>query len=580
MPSSHPSALREISRSGPRQRRSHLRRAPLVVVLAAAMLVALAAPASALLTGVDVSSHQHPGGAPINWPAVRNSGQSFAFIKATEGANYTNSYFASDWNAAGSAGLFRGAYHYARPAASPNSAIDQARYFVSRTGSMSGGADLPGVLDLEETGGLGPAALAEWTRAWLGEVQRLTGKSPIVYTGFYFWRDKVGNPTDIGANYRLWIASYPNDPNSTTFKPLVAAGWGTWTFWQHTSSGSVPGIPDSTIDLNRFCCDGQSLASLGGSGGGAGSPFGTIDVISSALGGVNVAGWAIDPDTTQPIPVHVYVGGTGTALTADQGRTDVGSAYTGFGDNHGFSATIAADSGPQQVCAYGINVGGGGNRLLGCQVVTVPSGSPIGSIDVANGVPGAIDVAGWSIDPNTAASNPVHVYVDGQGTALTADVSRPDVGDFFAGYGPAHGYSTRIPARPGSHQVCAYGIDVAPPGPNSLLGCRTVYVPDGSPYGALDAVQTAFGIVRVAGWTIDPDTAAPTDVHVYANGVGSAVRADQARPDVAAVFSGAGESHGFDAIVPRVGDGPNTVCAYAINAAGSGGNTLLGCRIV
>ena len=31
----------------------------------------------------------------------------------------------------------------------------------------------------------------------------------------YFWQDRVGNPTDIGARYRLWLPSYPANPDST-----------------------------------------------------------------------------------------------------------------------------------------------------------------------------------------------------------------------------------------------------------------------------------------------------------------------------------------------------------------------------
>lgn len=556
-------------------------RAPLVLVLAMAVLVALAAPASALLTGVDVASYQHPGGAPIDWGQVRAAGHTFAFVKATEGVSYTNPYFAGDWNGAAGAGLYRGAYHYARPALPLSTALDQARYFVSRTGSMTGGLDLPGVLDLESTGGLGQADLAQWTRIWLGEVQRLTGKAPIVYTGYYFWRDQLGNPTDIGASYRLWLPSYPADPNSTTFKPLVSGGWATWTFWQYRSDGTVPGISGGgNVDVNRFCCDVISLGALGGSGAGGGGPFGSLDVVDATLGGVRVSGWAIDPDATSPIAVHVYVGGAGTPIEADQGRGDVGAAYTGFGSAHGFSAFIPAAGGPQTVCAYGINTGGGQNNLLGCRVVTVPSSSPIGSIDVANGSKGGIDVAGWSIDPNTAASNSVHVYVDGVGVATVADQSRGDVGAAFPGYGSAHGYSVRVPAGPGNHSVCAYGIDIAPPGTNALLGCRTVNVPDGSPIGTLDIAGTAYGLVRVAGWALDPDTSLPIPVHVYVNGVGTAFTADQIRADVGAAFPGFGSDHGFDYAVPRVGTGPNVVCVYGIETAGTGTNSLIGCRAV
>jgi len=241
-----PSSIRdERGRSRP-----VLRQVSLTLVAVIAMVVALASPASALGSGVDVSSHQHPGGAAIDWRSVKAAGQSFGFIKATEGTHYTNPYFASDWKGAGAAGLLRGAYHFARPALPLSTAIDQARYFVSRTGTMTGKRDLPAVLDLETSGGLSRTDLARWTRTWLTEVKRLTGTAPIIYTGYSFWRDKVGNPTDIGADYRLMLASYPSNPNSATFRPLVPAGWRNWTFWQYTSTGRVPGISGPT-DLIR-----------------------------------------------------------------------------------------------------------------------------------------------------------------------------------------------------------------------------------------------------------------------------------------------------------------------------------------
>ncbi len=540
-------------------------------------LVATALPASALLSGVDVASFQHPGGASIDWAAVKASGQSFAFIKATEGTGYTNPYFASDWSASGAAGLYRGAYHYARPALPLSTAVDQARYFVSRTGSMTGPADIGGVLDLEETCGLGQADLANWTRTWLGEVQRLTGKAPIVYTGAPFWQTYVGNPTDIGASYRLWLPSYPSNPDSTTFRPTVPTGWSTWTFWQYRSDGTVPGI-SGNVDMNRFCCDAGSLAALGGGGSNAGSPFGSFDVAAGGVGSVTVGGWAMDPDSTGPIQVHVYAGPVGTAIVADGSRADVGTAFPGFGNNHGFAATVPANPGVQQVCAYGINTGGGQNVLLGCRTVSVLPHYPVGSFDVARPVIGGIDVGGWAFDPDTAASIPVHVYVDGTGYALNASGDRPDIASIFPAYGAKHGFSARVPASPGTHTVCAYGIDTVAPGSNNVLGCRTVTVPTGSPIGSLDTAYSAYGLIRVAGWALDPDTSASTQVHVYVNNVGTALNANLSRPDVAAAFPGAGDLHGFDAVLPRVGSGPNTVCAYAIDIVAPGSNVSLGCR--
>src|SRR5699024_7649910 len=161
------------------------------------------------------------------------------------------------------------------------------------------------------------------------------------------------------------------------------------------------------------------------------------------------------------------------------------------------------------LCAYAVNTAGpGGNRLLGCRTVDLPGGSPIGALDVVAGGDARIDVAGWAIDPDTAAPIDVHVYVDGQGVPLTASVPRPDVGRAGPGYGDRHGFSASISAGAGAHPVCAYGINRGVGG-NSLLGCRTVTVTAGDPVGTLDAVtRTASGDVLVAGWAIDPDTTA------------------------------------------------------------------------
>ncbi|HBU02156.1 MAG TPA: hypothetical protein DEB20_06395, partial [Acidimicrobiaceae bacterium] len=44
-----------------------------------------ATPASAVITGIDVASYQHPNGAPINWQQVAGAGHKFAYVKASEG---------------------------------------------------------------------------------------------------------------------------------------------------------------------------------------------------------------------------------------------------------------------------------------------------------------------------------------------------------------------------------------------------------------------------------------------------------------------------------------------------------------
>ncbi len=173
--------------------------------------------------------------------------------------------------------------------------------------------------------------------------------------------------------------------------------------------------------------------------------------------------------------MHVYVDGKGTAVTANGSRPDVGAAYAGYGSAHGFSVSIPATPGSHEVCVYGINTGAGANSVIGCRTISVSTGSPIGTIDVIRGGPGWVSLGGWALDPDTGAPIPVHVYVDSKGTALTADGNRPDVGAFFQGWGNAHGYATTISAPPGTHNVCAYAINVGP-GANNLIGCRTVTV--------------------------------------------------------------------------------------------------------
>ena len=306
------------------------------------------------------------------------------------------------------------------------------------------------------------------------------------------------------------------------------------------------------------------------------SPFGSLDSATGGLGRISVGGWAIDPDSSGPLNVNLVVDGAVTTVTASGDRPDVGAAFPAAGSGHGFTATLTASGGSHQVCAFGINVGAGSNSVLGCRTVVVPGGNPIGSMDSATGASGGVSVSGWAIDPDTASSIQVHVYVDGAAVVTTASQSRPDVGGAYPGYGANHGYSAVAPAAPGTRTACAYGINVASGSVNSLLGCRTVVVPDTSPFGSLDAVTAASGGVRVRGWAIDPDTGSPIQILVFVDGASSTITADQSRPDVGSAFPSAGPNHGYSATISAA-PGNHSVCTWALNVGG-GGNRLLGCR--
>ena len=286
-------------------------RALTALVVTVGLVAGSALAAAATATGPDVSSWNHPGGAAINWRAVRAAGHTFAFVKATQGPSvpggtfYTNPWYGADSQDAMAAGLYVGSYDFAEPALPLSTAALQARAFVSVVGSQHGRQQLPPVLDLEQTGGLSATNLRSWVQSWLTETQHLTGRTPMIYTGPNFWKTAMGN-TSAMSGYHLWLASW----TSAKTPGVLPGGWSTWTMWQYTDAAKVAGITGS-VDLSRYCCTMSNLAGLadGSNDRGASNPFGNLDGTARAPGTLTVSGWAIDPDTNAPLTVHVYVDG-------------------------------------------------------------------------------------------------------------------------------------------------------------------------------------------------------------------------------------------------------------------------------
>ena len=105
----------------------------------------------------------------------------------------------------------------------------------------------------------------------------------------------------------------------------------------------------------------------------AGNPFGHVDSVTTAPGTVTSAGWAIDPNTSGPIMVQMYIDRSANAVTwANRPRTDVGAAYPGYGPNHGFALTMQTTTGLHTVCLFAINTGPGTSKQISCHTVSVP----------------------------------------------------------------------------------------------------------------------------------------------------------------------------------------------------------------
>lgn len=189
--------------------------------------------------GIDVARFQPD----VNWRKARKSGVRFAFIKATEGGDLRDPMFSDHWRGAGKAGVLRGAYHFfyfCTPAAV------QARWFIRNVPKVPN--MLPPVLDMEwnpfsPTCTKRPAGtvVRREARQFLDILERHYGQRPIVYTTPEFWRE-----TGIGKlrGTEFWLRSTAKTPRQVYPRQ-------TWSFWQYSGTGLVPGI-SGEVDLNAF----------------------------------------------------------------------------------------------------------------------------------------------------------------------------------------------------------------------------------------------------------------------------------------------------------------------------------------
>jgi lysozyme len=168
-----------------------------IVVSPSSAVGAVVCPGPNTVSGVDVSHYQ----GSINWAQVKASGRAFAVASVGDGT-YEDPDFAANWSGMKAAGLIRGAYQFFEPADDPTT---QANILIGKVGLLGDG-DLPATLDVEVTGGQSAATISARIHTWVNAVKAGTGKTPIIYTGKYFWNGNVGS-ADF-SSLPLWIAAY------------------------------------------------------------------------------------------------------------------------------------------------------------------------------------------------------------------------------------------------------------------------------------------------------------------------------------------------------------------------------------
>lgn len=214
----------------------------------------------------------------------------------------------------------------------------------------------------------------------------------------------------------------------------------------------------------------STLAAVGLTAGAgsaaAANPLGHVDSADydAKYDTIDIWGWAGDPDAgSAAIRVHVYVDGVGAASVGTRyERDDVAAVYPRLGTHTGFYANPLQPPGrgPHSVCVYAINVGVGGNVLLGCRTVVVTDPlALLGHIDRIATDPAdpAMRIAsGWVLDPYDAESPTPFALLRLSGPTsgggwdyldfLRAGLPRPDVDRAYPHNGHDHGFSVRFAA--------------------------------------------------------------------------------------------------------------------------------------
>lgn len=187
--------------------------------------------------GLDVSQWQ----GHIDFQRVKDAGYSVVYIKAGEGSNTTDPFFEENYRKARRAGMEVGFYYYVT-ARSASQARHQAHHFVKITAKKEYECRL--AMDFEDLIGLSQGEIREIGSAFLRSVEDLTKTKPMVYSDYSntaIWKRPI-------TDYPLWLAYY----NRRVPEPVN--GWRTYTVWQYSNEGRVPGI-STRVDLDQFRSD-------------------------------------------------------------------------------------------------------------------------------------------------------------------------------------------------------------------------------------------------------------------------------------------------------------------------------------
>jgi lysozyme len=182
--------------------------------------------------GIDVSNHQ----GTIDWAAVADDKIDYAYIKATEGNDFVDKRFSTNWAQAKQAGVARGAYHFFTLCSSGRS---QAENFLKTVPTDAGA--LPPAVDLEYSACSGRPSAKTFQReltAFVDLVEEKTHQEVVLYVMPNF---ESRYPIEQVLPRDRWERRLFRRPATDE-----------WVIWQTSAKASIDGIGEPTdLDVWR-----------------------------------------------------------------------------------------------------------------------------------------------------------------------------------------------------------------------------------------------------------------------------------------------------------------------------------------
>ena len=183
---------------------------------------------------IDLSHHN----VSVDFATIKAAGAIGVIHKATQGTGFVDVKYAARKQAALSAGLLWGAYHFG----TGDDAAQQLQHFLQ---TVNPDASTLVALDVE-TNGTNTMSLAQ-ARGFLQGIEATLNRKAVLYCGEYV-KEQLGGATDpyLGS-HRLWWSQYSNEAT-------IQTSWTNYWLWQYSdgfhgpSPHNVPGVGPCDCD--------------------------------------------------------------------------------------------------------------------------------------------------------------------------------------------------------------------------------------------------------------------------------------------------------------------------------------------